>query len=244
MKSCEDPIKRMDLCLDLINIYGKTPCCGQDFRVQQGLCMAIECACGSFFCGWCRKLPSEIGDKSRLQAHVCNCEKNPNERIMMRENVDGVIRLVQNPHFKRYPAAKNPTQFEIERKIKLWNRVVSKCDMAAIIEWISVNTDRIVKTIDGGLCDAEFEKVLLMETGMAKLDIVRPNQLVRRMPFGPGALEVRIVRGDGREVTDDVMIGLALNAIIANIPGGDINHEAVDEFQRVIAAFREETRDR
>jgi hypothetical protein len=146
---------------------------------------------------------------------------------MMRENVDGVIRLVQNPHFKRYPAAKNPTRFEVERKIKLWNRVITKCDMVAIIEWFSLNTGRIVETIDGGLCDAEFEKVSLMETGMAKLDITRP---VRHMTFGPGALEVR----------DDMMVGLALNAIIA----GDINHEAVNEFQRVLATIQEETRGR
>lgn len=245
IKECEDIERKMGLIVDLMKIFGKTPCCGQDFQLEKGQCMAIQCVCESYFCGWCRQLPCEIGPKSALQAHVCNCDYNPSERIVMREvGEDGVVRRVRDPHFKRFPNSKNPKQFEIQRKVKKWNGFIRKLDLTSIIGWIDKHRDEVLEAIDGGLCDAEFEKLVFHDTGLIQLNVLKPDEdvITRRVPLGPnGGIEF-VIRGGGLPANfpDNMLLGFAITSAIQSV---GINAEAVEEFQRVIAGLRAEMRD-
>jgi len=250
IQECRDKEQSMNLFLDLMKIFARTPCCGDDFFLEKGKCMAIECRCGSYFCGWCRSLPNEIGCRSKLQAHVCNCVKNPNDRIVMRETgEDGLVRRVPDPHFKRYPNAKNPTQYELQRKIKTWNSFLNHLGVTTIREWIDSNKARILEAIDGGMSDSKSEKVIFLDGGKLKLEIMNeiPDEdiIMRRIPFGPqGIVEFSIRRGNAPvHITDDMLMHFVINATIGVNVGG-INAEAVEEFQNVVARLREERRGR
>lgn len=244
IKDCEDPEQKMGLILDLMKIYGKTPCCGQDFRLEKGQCMAIQCVCESYFCGWCRQLPNEIGPKSVLQAHVCNCNYNPSERIVMREvGEDGRVRRVQDPHFKRFPISKNPKHFEIQRKVKKWNSYIRLLDLTSIIGWIDKHKADVLKIIDGGMCDAEFEKLVFLDSGLIQLNVLKSDEerVTRRIPLGPNAGIEFVIRGGALPANfpDSMLLGFAITSAVQSV---GIDAEAVEEFHRVIAGLRAEMR--
>jgi hypothetical protein len=158
---------------------------------------------------------------------------------------DGVVRRVQDPHFKRFPISKNPKQFEIQRKVNKWNAYIRVLDLNTIIGWIDKNKTEILNAIDGGLCDAEFEKLVLLDSGTIQLDIVKKTGIQvtsRRVPLGPnGGLEFIIQGAENLPsfISDETLLTFAVTSVIHS---AGIDPEAVEEFQRVITRLREEMR--